>query len=259
MGQNIYNVIIIEDEEDESKRLVKALGKYPEFHVIAIVPTLRKAPEEIKKYRPDLLFLDIELPDGKGFTMIDKLRTYITWNMKTVFYTAHDKYMLNAIRSEVFDYLLKPFDDHDLDKILKKFIERKHEEEKTSIPNTPLSVQNSIQSTDNECFIIQMPSGDIRVVKMSDIGIFHHNMGRRTWEVLLFNQEWVPLRSNMKPEQISEYSPQFIRTHQSYIINISYLAMIHDNSCLMYPPFNKMEIPISNRYKRILKQRFRPL
>lgn len=260
MGQKIYNIIIIEDEEGEARQLAKALDNYPEFHIVAIVPTLRKAPKEIKKYRPDLLFLDIEFPDGKGFTMIDKLRTHITWNMKTVFYTAHDKYMLNAIRSEAFDYLLKPFDSQELDNILKKFIERKHEEEKTSGPNATSQTEIlAPQSADNEHFIITMPSGDIRVVKVSDIGIFHYNMERRVWEVLFSNQEWVPLRSNLKPEQIINYSSQFIRIHKSYIINISYLAMIHDNNCLMYPPFNKIEIPISTRYRHVLKLRFRTL
>lgn len=259
MGQNVYNVIIVEDEDEAAKRLEKALNSYKEFNVVSIIPSLQKAYKMIDKFHPDLLFLDIELPDGKGFTMIDKLRSYITWNMKTVFYTAHDKYMLNAIRSEAFDYLLKPFDDKDLDDILKKFIERKHEEENRSMPNATAMIQSPAPSPDNQCFIIQMLSGDIRIVKMSDIGIFRHNAARRTWEVLLFSQEWVPLRSNMKPDQITQYSSLFMRTHQSYIINISYLAMIHNNICLMYPPFNQIEIPISNRYKKILKQKFRTL
>lgn len=259
MGKRIYNVIIVEDDEMAANKLAEALKKYGEFHIAGIMPSLRKAHKAIDTIHPDLLFLDIELPDGKGYTMIDKLREYITWNMKTVFYTAHDKYMLNAIRSEAFDYLLKPFDSKDLDDIIKKFRERKHEEENRPVTDINTCTQASSPTSDNQCFIIQMLSGDIRIVKITDIGIFRHNAARRTWEVLLFNQEWVPLRSNMKPDQITQYSSQFIRTHQSYIINISYLAMIHNNMCLMYPPFNQNEIPISNRYKKMLKQRFRPL
>lgn len=259
MGQKIYNVIIVEDEELEAKKLADALTNYGDFSIAGIMPSLRKARKAIEKTHPDLLFLDIELPDGKGYNLIDKLRSYITWNMKTVFYTAHDKYMLNAIRSEAFDYLLKPFDKNDLDGIVKKFLERKHEEENLLSPNTVPYAQSPVSHIDNQCFIIQLLSGDIRVVKTSDIGIFRYNGARRIWEVLLFNQDWVPLRSNMKPEQIVQYSDYFIRTHQSYIINISYLAMIHDNTCLMYPPFNQNEVPISSRYKKMLKQRFRPL
>lgn len=259
MGQKIYNVIIVEDDEMAAGKLAETLKSYGNFHISGIMPSLRKARKAIDTVHPDLLFLDIELPDGKGYTMIDNLRSYITWDMKTVFYTAHDKYMLNAIRSAAFDYLLKPFDKLELDGIVKKFIEQRHEQENRPVADLNAFSQSSSAPIDNQCFIIQMLSGDIRIVKMSDIGVFRHNGARRTWEVLLFNQEWVPLRSNMKPEQITQYSPLFIRTHQSYIINISYLAMIHNNLCLMYPPFNQIEIPISNRYKKMLKQQFRPL
>lgn len=259
MGIKTYNVIIVEDDELAAARLAEALKAYGDFNIAGIMPSLRKARNAINSIHPDLLFLDIELPDGKGYTMIDKLREYMTWDMKTVFYTAHDKYMLNAIRSAAFDYLLKPFDSKDLDDIVKKFRERKHEEENRPVSDINTYVQAPSLQADNQCFIIQMLSGDIKIVKMTDIGVFRHNPARRIWEVLLYNQEWVPLRSNMKPEQITQYSSQFIRTHQSYIINLSYLAMIHDNMCLLYPPFNQNEIPISNRYKKMLKQRFRPL
>lgn len=259
MGQNMYNVVIVEDDDAAAKRLEDALHSYATFNVVNVFHSLRAAREGIDEIHPDLLFLDVELPDGKGFTMIDKIRSYVRWDMKTVFYTAHDKYMLNAIRSEAFDYLLKPFDNKDLDDILKKFLERKHEAENPFLPNStgmpypPLSKNQS----DNQCFMIQKLSGDIRVIKIADIGVFRFNKARRTWEVLLFNLEWEPLRTNMKPTQILQYSTLFIRTHQSYIINVSYLAMIHDNTCLLYPPFNKIEIPISNRYKKILKSQFR--
>lgn len=259
MGYKLYIVVIVEDEKESAERLAEALKPYDEFYVAAIVPSMKKAVKAIEKFHPDLLFMDIELPDGKGFAMLDKLHPYITWPMRTVFYTAHDKYMLNAIRSEAFDYLLKPFDNEDLDNILKRFTNRKHKEENEERPNTLASVKAPSILTDNECFILQLPSGDIRVVKLTDIGFFHYNMERRGWEVLLYNQKWVPLRSSVKPDQIVNYSEAFIRTHQAYIINVSYLAMIHNDNCLLYPPFNHTDIPISNRYKKLLKQTFRQL
>lgn len=259
MGSHLYKTLIVEDEEMDAMKLEKALKAYEEFNVVATASTLKNALRALDKYHPDLLFLDIEMPDGKGFTMLDNLRPYFTWPMKTVFYTAHDKYMLNAIRSEAFDYLLKPFEKQELDNILKKFIEKRYKEERDTIPNSTGLVQMSSSPAENECFILQIFSGDIRIVKTSDIGVFHYNTERRVWEVLLYNQEWIPLRSNIKPEQITDYSGQFIRTHQSFIINLSYLAMIHNNSCLMYPPFNYTDIPISNRYKKLLKTKFRQL
>lgn len=253
------NVVIIEDDKASAERLAKALKSYKDFDVKAIIPNLKKAGKILGTYRPELLFLDVELPDGKGFNLINNLRQYITWDMKTIFYTAHDKYMLDAIRSEAFDYLLKPFDKNELDSILKKFLKKKKEAQASQMVHgttQPASTANGLQE---QRFIIQLVSGDIRMVKLSEIGLFRYNNTRRSWEVLLSNQEWTVLRSNMTSEQIEKYSNLFIRVHQSYIINISYLAMIHGNTCLMYPPFNLENIPISNRYKKALDQKFNVL
>lgn len=248
MGPEYYSVIIIEDEAVALTRLTEALEKYPKYKIVGTATSLADGRQEIIAKRPDLLFLDVELPDGKGFELIDALRPHITWNMKTIFYTAFDKYMINAIRSAAFDYLLKPFTDEELDNVLKKF---------GSYENDLMNYQMKIgplQSEQN--FTIQLTTNDIRILKLSEIGYFKLNSSRRSWEVYLFNQTSLPLRTTIKTDQILQYSDNFIQVHQSFIINISYLAMIHNKSCVMYPPFNSSEIPLSSRYRAKLQNRF---
>lgn len=248
MGPEYYSVIIVEDTDVAVARLTEALKKHPEFKIIGTAATVADAQKEITTKRPDLLFLDVELPDGKGFDLIEDIRPHITWNMKTIFYTAFDKYMINAIRSAAFDYLLKPFTDEELDEILKKFGSYEHD-----LANFQMKV-GPLQSEQN--FTIQLSSNDIRILKLSEIGYFRLNGNRRSWEVYLFNQTSLPLRTTIKTDQILQYSNNFIQVHQSFIINLSYLAMIHNKSCVMYPPFNATEIPLSSRYRKSLQERF---
>lgn len=78
----------------------------------------------IDKLRPDILFLDVELPDMKGIELLEQINSCITWNMQVIFYTAYDKYMINAIRESAFDYLLKPIDRKELECIITRFLKR---------------------------------------------------------------------------------------------------------------------------------------
>ena len=70
---------------------------------------VNKGKKLIAKVQPDLLFLDVELPDMTGMELLQEIRDSVSWNMRIVFYTAYDKYMIQAIREAAFDYLLKPF------------------------------------------------------------------------------------------------------------------------------------------------------
>lgn len=248
MSPEYYSIVIVEDTQIASDALTKSLQRHPNYKIAAIAPTLAEARKAISEKRPDLLFLDVELPDGKGFELIENMRPYITWNMKTVFYTAFDKYMINAIHAAAFDYLLKPFTDEELDEILQKFSSHIHDLMNFTTTVGPLQAEKN--------FTIQLSTNDIRILKLSEIGYFKLNGTRRCWEVYLFNGVSLPLRTTIKTEQILNSSDNFMQVHQSFIVNMSYLAMIHNKSCVMYPPFNAIEIPLSSRYKKSLQERF---
>lgn len=248
MSPEYYSVVIVEDTRVALETLTNALTKYPQYKITASAGTLEEARQAITATRPDLLFLDVELPDGKGFELIEDMRPFITWNMKTVFYTAFDKYMINAIRTAAFDYLLKPFTEEELNEILKKFSAHAHD-----LMNFPTKV-GPLPAEKN--FTIQLSTNDIRILKLSEIGYFKLNGTRRCWEVFLFNGVSLPLRTTIKTDQILQYSDNFMQVHQSFIINLSYLAMIHNKNCVMYPPFNSIEIPLSRRYQKALQERF---
>ncbi|WP_455673637.1 LytR/AlgR family response regulator transcription factor [Phocaeicola sp.] len=247
-----YKIVIIDDDELSADNLCMELKKYPALSVEGIARNAANGRKTIDKIRPDLLFLDVELPDMKGMELLDQLKGYITWNMQVVFYTAYDKYMVDAIRGAAFDYLLKPIDSSDLECIVTRF--QKKMDERMS----PITIPPQVYSAGEHTFMISTPTNDLRVLHPIDIGFFRYNSERKLWEVVLNNHQ-VPLllRKNTTAKQITEFAPCFVQIHQSYIININYLIMIKESHCIMYPPFEHVtELMVSKKFRKVLQDSF---
>lgn len=245
-----FRVVIVDDDDVSLENLDFSLRKDARFLVEGVARNGKQGKKVITKVRPDLLFLDVEMPDMTGMELLQDIRDSISWNMKVVFYTAYDKYMIQAIRESAFDYLLKPFEEQDLQDILERFVRQKEADNRT-VPyaGTPLHA--------GQTFIVFTPTNDMRALRPAEIGFFRYCSERKQWEVILSQQPPLVLRRGMTAEQIIQYSPCFVQIHQSYIINIDYLMIIKDSKCLLYPPFDKVdELLVSKKYKKELQDRF---
>lgn len=243
-------MVIVDDDDVSLENLDFSLRKDTRFQVEGVARNGKQGKKVITKVRPDLLFLDVEMPDMTGMELLQDIRDSISWNMKVVFYTAYDKYMIQAIRESAFDYLLKPFEEQDLQDILERFVRQK-EADSRIVPyaGTPLHA--------GQTFIVFTPTNDMRALRPAEIGFFRYCSERKQWEVILSQQPPLVLRRGMTAEQIIQYSPCFVQIHQSYIINIDYLMIIKDSKCLLYPPFDKVdELFVSKKYKKELQDRF---
>ena len=118
-------MVIVDDDDVSLENLDFSLRKDTRFQVEGVARNGKQGKKVITKVRPDLLFLDVEMPDMTGMELLQDIRDSISWNMKVVFYTAYDKYMIQAIRESAFDYLLKPFEEQDLQDILERFVRQK--------------------------------------------------------------------------------------------------------------------------------------
>lgn len=248
---NKYKVAIVDDDEVSLENISFELKKDIRFSLAGTARNGKQGKKLIAKVQPDLLFLDVEMPDMTGLELLREIRDSVTWNMRVIFYTAYDKYMIEAIREAAFDYLLKPFDERDLKDILARFVKQVEQGQKTSIPTCVLP-HNTGQT-----FIVFTPTNDMRALRPAEIGFFRYCSDRKQWEVILNNQPPLTLRRGMTAEQITQYSPCFVQIHQSYIINIDYLMLIKDNKCVLYPPFDQVtELLVSKKYKKELQDRF---
>ena len=130
-----YKVVIVDDDDVALENLSFELWKDARFSLEGTARNGRKGKKLIMKVQPDLLFLDVEMPDMTGLELLQEIRDYVSWNMKVVFYTAYDKYMIQANREAAFDYLLKPFRFEDLEECIRKVRLKVHK------ADTPLEEQ----------------------------------------------------------------------------------------------------------------------
>ena len=247
-----YKVIIVDDDDVALENLTFELSKDVRFSLEKTARNGKQAKKVIAKIQPDLLFLDVEMPDMTGMELLEDIRDDVSWNMRVVFYTAYDKYMIQAIRESAFDYLLKPIDRKELEGIINRFMQKTEE-----IVSSSFVIPPRVYATSEHTFMISTPTNDLRILRSIDIGFFRYNSDRKLWEVMLNNQTPLLLKKNTTADNIKEYDSCFVQIHQSYIININYLMMIKENRCVMFPPFeNITELQVSKKYKKELQDQF---
>lgn len=249
MMEKVYKAVIIDDEESAIDNLCFALKKYS---FISVEGTARNGVSGIKlveKVRPDILFQDVELPDMLGMDLVSRIHDRIPEDMCIIFYTAYNKYMIDAFRHYAFDFLLKPVDPKELDTVMSRIVEKR------TVCNQP-SGRGAVADGEKP-FMVATPTGDLRFLRASEIGYFRYLSNRKIWEVALSNGTFIPLRRNTTAEQLCAYDSSFIQVHQSYIINMNFLVMVQDNRCVMYPPFNQSEeLQVSKKYRKEMMDRF---
>ena len=157
--------LIIDNEEqirNGLKMQLKALC--PTVSEIKEASGVSEGLKAISEFNPDLVFLDVEMDDGTGIELINKLGSF---NFQLIFITAHDKYAVNAFKLSAIDFLLKPIDAEDLIKAVAKAEE--------NLKNKTMELQfqilqESLSSiTVNEKKIVLKDSESIYFVKVSDI------------------------------------------------------------------------------------------
>ena len=126
--------IIVEDEKKNRDTIVKMFAEYfPNIEVLAVCESTEQGKAAIEQFKPDLAFLDVELPPNTSFQMLEQIGDI---NFEVIFTTAYDKYALQAIRNSALDYLLKPFTVDDMKQAIQRY------EEKANKQNTTMQFEN---------------------------------------------------------------------------------------------------------------------
>ncbi len=114
----MIKAIIVEDEPRDQEVLLKALRNYcTDIDIVATAGSVAEAEKIIKEHAADLLFLDIELPDGRAFDLLGRIQDV---PIKIIFTTAHPEYAVRAFRFSAVDYLLKPVSFTELQNAVEK-------------------------------------------------------------------------------------------------------------------------------------------
>lgn len=248
MTTNI-TTIVVDDELNSIRNLVDDLTAYPEITILDTQTSSQKAKKSIIQHQPDLLFLDIELPKTNGIELLQEIRPYIYHNMHVVFYTAFDKYMIDALRASAFDYLLKPYQTEELHQIIERV--------KLEKTNDPINFEQAMhQLLSKDCKFAVQTVNNLLLLRDSEILYFQYSNENRCWNMILTNMKQHRLRLSTKARDILNLHPSFIRINTDCILNIDYLSSIENSTlrCNLYAPFNNLELTASRRHYSKIKE-----
>ena len=247
-----YNVVIIDDEEIGISNLSRSLSNFSEILIAGTTQSAQTGKDLILEKKPDLLFLDVEMPETSGLELLHDIKNLINWQMQVVFYTAYEKYMLEALRESAFDYLLKPYEENEFQTVMNRFFDSVDKEDKLS------SFIDSLSQLipENRTFLIATITGYI-TLRQEQIGYFEYVKENKHWYVTLQNGKSIQLKRNTKAEDIIKLSKSFAQINQQQIINIDYLAMIEGKRCVLYPPYEeKADLIISRSFLKSVQDKF---
>jgi two-component system LytT family response regulator len=236
--------LIVDDEINARRSLIGILEAYfPHVEVVGEAKDVPEAVKAIHKYKPKVVFLDIEMPGYSGLSILDFFDPQ-SIDFKLVFVTAYSEYALNAFELSAVDYLLKP--------IRKEAIERAL----TKIAPLPMhhlnTLKQHIQDTNNlnDKKIALHTSDGLLFVKLDDI-IYFKADGSYTHIYFTHTNRITTTKRLMEYERLESIG-KFLRIHRSHIINLNLISKITKADGGTVVMTNGDELSISNEKKSVL-------
>lgn len=250
--QPIMQAVIIDDNPIDIEQLQTALKDYPQLNIIGTYRTGNAGMAALEKLKPDVAFLDIELPDMLGLELIEGLSQEVMMNCRFVVYSAFPGHMLESFRKHAFDFLLKPIVPSDLEGIVHRLIDA------YAVKKSEEFGPGEKKQNQEESLLMFINSTDFRIMRLCDIGLFQYNANSRLWEAIVANTpKPVRLKRSVSNKMLLGLGPQMIQVHQRYIVNINSLSQVIDNKCYFYPPFENIDyVKIGITYRRQLLEKF---
>lgn len=244
----LVKAYIIDDDKASLNLLKKMLEDNYSVEVIGSSNSPEKGIEEIVENVPDLLFLDIEMPNLTGLEVATAIAAQIPQDIKIVFYTGYEKYMIDAIRHQAFDYLLKPLQAADLSIIMNRYYENRL----SNIRQAPANIQ-----TAELPILVVNDVNEHLALKTNDIAYFRYNLTKKVWEIISTSNAVYTLRHRTSADVILAHSKAFAQIHKRFIVNINHINKIQDNTCYFTGSLSDVtELKISKNYKRNLMDSF---
>lgn len=245
--------IIIDDNKDAAHYLAEHLEKYKDTSVVGIAYNGFDGLIMVSEHQPDLIFLDVQLPDISGLDFLDRVDVFTHGRCRVVMYTAYAEFVLPAFRKKAFDVLLKPIDEKELATVM----DRLRSEAGGSDGN---KVMRDGKKNDDK-FLLYTNTIDFRLVDKRDVCLFQYNHEVRCWEAVVAGcKAPVRLKRTLKSDELLRFDSQFVQVSQRCIVNMNYLIEVVDNVCHFYPPFEALtHIKVGRFYRRKLIDRFSSL
>lgn len=240
-------IIIVDDEVHCTKVLENLISKiHSGYTITGIFTNPVEGLEFIQNNPPDLLFLDIEMPNLNGFALLDKL---LPIDFDVIFTTAYDQYAIRAFQYSAINYLLKPITEKNIVKAISNWEKRRN---KTS-PEQWKLFQNHYQSQTKNQTQIALPTGvGYQIVEIKNI--IRCQSDSNYTNIFCKDENKVLISRTLKEIEELLTDHGFIRVHQSHLINPQYVKGIlkHDGGSLIMQ--DDEEIPVSRQKSKQINE-----
>jgi two-component system LytT family response regulator len=242
-------VLLLDDDRSNSEILSKILEMYcPKVQVTGIAEDITQAMLLIKENEPDLIFLDINLKNESGFDILPLISSLATG---VIFITAHDQYILQALRSNAIDYLLKPIDVKEVIKAVERALKKipaKQGIEKLTLLHEPLN-----KPAYDRKIIIPTSRGYEFILTSSIIRLEAN--GAYT-NIFITDNRKILVTRNIKEYELILPEITFVRIHHSHIINLDYVKYYHKGRGGYVEMTNGETIQVATRRKDTFLAKF---
>lgn len=239
----MIKALIVDDEKNNRENLEQLLTAYcPKVNVIGKADSADAAFAMIRNLAPELVFLDIKMPQKNGFDLLESLSEI---NFEVIIVTAYNQYAINAIKFCAIDYLLKPIDIIELAKAVDKAtFQIQDKKDNVRLRELVLHLkQEGLQSK------IALPSLDkVDFVEVNEIIRFEGD--NNYCHVYFKNSAKQTIAKTLKEFEELLTPHGFIRTHQSHLINPTFIKAFHKNDGGSLEMMDDSQVPISRAKKK---------
>lgn len=246
----MINAVIVDDEPINISNLQALLFRHcKEIQVVASATNADEAKVQILALKPDVVFLDIEMPGKNGFDLLKSIRDA---DFAVVFVTAYDSYGIMAVKFSALDYLLKPINIAELKntvtKIEKSVLEKK---QNARLNNLLQLLDKKIPDDDQK---IALPTQkETYLVPVKDIVSCESSNNYTTFFLTNGSTHLISKPLYEYDELLSPYG--FIRCHQSYLVNKKHVSsLLNEDSGYLIMNFTKQKIPVAKQRKSTVKE-----
>ena len=210
----MIKVLLIDDEKHALVTLAHYLKDFKEIEILETVQDSRLAKVKIDELKPDIVFLDIEMPYLNGFEVLQQFETL---PFKVVFTTAYDQYAIKALKLNALDYLLKPIEIEEIGETLKKY----HQQELTTTSEQVSNLAKFTLTQMADTLALSTMKGLI-FIKVEEVMYFSAS-NAYTFVVMNNGDKHLVSKSLAVFEDVLLDNPVFFRAHKSNIVNLKYI------------------------------------
>lgn len=246
----MIRTLIIDDEKNVRLRIRDMiLENFPHITIVGEADSVHSGIEAIEKLHPELLLLDVQMADGNGFNLLERVQPV---SFKVIFITAYEEFALKAIKFSALDYLLKPVSVEDLRSAFEKAEKQLFAELKQQIA----SLQNNLQSPKNKTIVLRT-ADKIFLLETGDIIRCEADRCYTTFFVSGDKKHIVSQPMKEYEDILCDHG--FMRIHKSHLINMASIKGFDKAGGGSVIMKDGTEIPVSRRKKMELMEYFSKL